>query len=257
MPSPFPGMDPYLENPALWPDVHHEIISDIRASLTSSLRPRYVARVELRIYISDDGDTGRKLFVPDVRVEETGKYRPLANIGGTMTIAEPMIITWLDDEVKEAYIEIKHVDSEKLVTVIEVVSPTNKIPGAYGRKSFTEKRREVLDSGVHWVEIDLLREGTLTVNNPSLVPSDYRVLVSNADDRNHARYWTIGLRQQLPVIGIPLRGKDADAPLDLNAMLKRVYERSAYELTIDYGKPPTPSLKGKDATWAKQLIRKQ
>src|SRR5438876_5561917 len=121
MPSPFSGMDPYLETPALWPDVHHELISEIRAALNPRLRPRYVARVELRVYISDDDDPGRQALVPDVRVETT----------------------LMDEEIEEAFLKIIHVESEALVTRIEVLSPTNKIRGSRGRASFMAKRNEI------------------------------------------------------------------------------------------------------------------
>lgn len=133
MPSPFPGMDPYLEAPEIWPDVHHELISEIRAALNPKLRTRYVARVELRIYISDDDDPGRAALVPDVRVETSplrkGAKKPTA--ATTLAVTEPLIVpTLVDEEIEEAFLKIIHVESEALVTVIEVLSPTNKIRGS-------------------------------------------------------------------------------------------------------------------------------
>jgi hypothetical protein len=216
MPSPFPGMDPYLETPDLWPDVHHELISQIRSALNLRLRPKYVARVELRVYISEQ-----------------------------------------DDEIKEARLEIKHLETGNLVTLIEVLSPTNKIRGARGRASFLGKREETLASDVHWVEIDLLRGGVPSVSRPSLGPSDYRILVSRAGERTLARYWPVGLRQPLPVIGIPLRAPDADVPLDLGAVLNAAYDHAAYDLSVDYRREPDPPLKNEDAGWADRLLRQQ
>jgi hypothetical protein len=250
-------MDPYLEAPAIWPDMHHNLITEIQSALNPRLRPRYVARVELRVYISDDDDPGREALVPDVRVEKTprrkGTKKPKAE--PALAIAEPLIVpTLLDEEIKEAYLKITHLESDTLVTIIEVLSPTNKIRGSRGRASFMEKRRDVLNSEVHWVEIDLLRAGAPSVTNPPLVPCDYRVLVSRAGQRTRARYWPISVRQALPVIGIPLRGKDPDAPLDLGSVFRTVYDRAAYDLSLDYRQDPQPPLDAEDAAWARELL---
>jgi hypothetical protein len=260
MPSPFPGMDPYLESPDLWPDVHHELIGQIRSALTPALQPRYVARVELRSYVSDDDDPGREALVPDVRVETTPKRkgskktRPAA----TATITEPLEIPiWLDEEIKEARIEIRHRESESLVTVIEVMSPANKIRGSRGRESFLQKKAEILSSHVHRVEIDLLRGGDPSVTHPLLVPRDYRVLVYRRNVRRGGRYWPISVRQPLPVIGIPRKDKDPDVPLGLGAVLKAGYDNARCDLSIDSRKPPVPPLGPEDARWAKRLLRER
>src|ERR1700730_18292250 len=104
MPSPFPGMDPYLESPVIWPDVHHELISDIRAALNPHLRPRYVARVELRVYISDDDDPGRQALVHDLRVEASPKRKGAKKVKAepTLAITGPLIVpTLMDEEIEE------------------------------------------------------------------------------------------------------------------------------------------------------------
>ena len=225
MPSPFPGMDPYLETPDLWPDVHHELMSQIRAALTPRLRPRYVARVELRVYVSNEDDPGREALVPDLRIETAARARTGKRNGNlALTIDEPIIIPLLiDNEIEEAYLAIKDRKSGALVTVIELMSPTNKIRGSEGRKSFMSKKRAILASDVHWVEIDLLRAGDPSVTRPPLRPSDYRVLIYRGNERERGRYWPIGVRQPFPVIGIPLKGKDPDVPLDLGAALNAAY----------------------------------
>jgi hypothetical protein len=258
MPSPFPGMDPYLETPDLWPDVHHALISEIRTALNPVLRPHYVARIELRVYISDEDDPGREVIVPDIRVErgpkrKRGRKQKRTN---TVAIAEPITIPLLiDDEIKEARLEIRHRASHSLVTIIEVLSPTNKIRGSRGRVSFMEKRRETLSSNVHWVEIDLLRAGEPSVRRLRLRPCHYRLLVSRADERSKARFWPVSIRQALPTIGIPLRGKDPDVPLDLNAVLAAAYDHAAYDLSIDYHREPDPPLDRDDRAWADRLLR--
>jgi len=210
-------MDPYLESPTLWPDVHHGLISHIQKSLNPALRPRDVARVELRVYISD----------------------------------------LIDEEIEEARLEIRHLETGSLVTVIEVLSPTNKIRGARGRASFIDKRRETLASEVHWVEIDLLRIGVPSVTNPPLAPSDYRILVSRAGHRKTARYWPVNIRQPLPVIGVPLREPHDDVPLDLAAVLNGAYDDGAYDLSIDYRKKTDPPLPTDHAKWVDKLLREK
>jgi Protein of unknown function (DUF4058) len=232
MPSPFPGMDPYLESPTIWPDVHNGLISEIRAILNAELRPRYVGRVERRVYLSADDDLGREAIVPECP-------------GATL----------MDEEIAEAFLKIIEVESEELVTIIEVLSPTNKIRGSRGRASFMAKRHEIMNSEVHWVEIDLLRAGVPSVTEPPLRPSDYRILVSHADQRMRTRYWPVGVRQPLPVIRIPLRGKDPEAQLDLGAVFRTAYDRAAYDASVDYRKEPQPPLAGDDAKWARELLR--
>ncbi len=266
MPSPFPGMDPYLETPHLGPDVHHRLISQIQTFLNPGLRPRYVARVGISIYISDQDDPGREaLFprndpvIPDVRVEKVKRRRGRKPQGSsTFVVTEPLTIPRLpDEEIKEARLEIRHLESGSLATVIEILSPTNKIAGSRGRTSFMEKRREVLGSEVHWVEIDLLRGGAPSVINPPIAPSDYRILVWRSTPGSKGSHWPVSIRQPLPVIGIPLRGKDPDLPLDLGAVLQTPYEHGAYDLSIDYAKPPDPPLDDEDAAWADQLLREK
>ena len=258
MPSPFPGMDPYLEKPGFWRDVHIELMSGIRAALGPKLRPKYVALLDQRVYISDDDDPAMEYVIPDVRVavRPNGKRsQRTAPVSTTIEITEPLPITLQREEVEEPFITIKNPKTGELVTIIEVLSPSNKIGGSAGRRDFMDKRREVLSSDVHWVEIDLLRTGKPTVLNSMLRPSDYRVLVSRGEDHLHAHYWPINLRDALPIVGIPLKGKDPDVPLDLGAVLESAYDRACWDGAIDYSQPAEPPLKPDDAKWANKLLR--
>jgi hypothetical protein len=259
MPSPFPGMDPYLEDPELWGDVHHELIGQIRAALNPQLRPKYVARVELRVYVEDEADPGRVERVPDIRIE-TGKKRPNGNGRGFATfneVPEAIVAEMPWEEIKEAYLTIKHRETGALVTVIEVVSPTNKIEHSAGRESFLKKRAEVLTSNVHWVEIDLLRKGKRIPSGPSFVSSDYRVSVCRTTERWKVKYWPISVRQRLPIVGIPLRGNDPDVPLNLGKVLNAAYDIAGYDDSINYSKAPIPPLNAADAKWANALLKKK
>lgn len=252
MPSPFPGMDPYLETPKLWRDVHSNLIVASQESLNRSLRPSYVARVELRIYVENEQET--REIIPDVRIEKTnGKGRRSSN-GSAVAIAEPVDVPVVFDEpIEEARLEIKDVKTGALVAVIEFLSPSNKVRGSEGRNSFMRKRRETAVSEAHWVEIDLLRAGTPSQLFPD--GSDYRVLVSKGGEFGRGRLWAINVRQPLPIIGIPLRTPDADVPLDLGAVLSTAYDRAAYDRSIDFDKPPNPPLAKDDAKWADKLLR--
>jgi hypothetical protein len=220
------------------------------------LRPRYVARVELRVYISDDEDPGRRVMVPDVRVERRRKPSGTKGTVTALEVAEPLDYPLLLDEtIEEAYLTIRHRETSALVTVIELVSPTNKVLGSRGRAKFQEKKAETLASDVNWVEIDLLRAGDRLPTGPPLAISDYRVTVIRRADRKAGRYWPIQLRQKLPVIGIPLRDRDPDVPLDLGAVLQAGYDVAEYDGSIDYTRPPEPPLTPADARWANQLLR--
>ena len=262
MPSPFPGMDPYLEEPSLWPDVHHALISEIQAQLNRDLRPKYHVRVEERIYVSDENDPGRKVIVPDPRVVDSQRPEPSwagsIVVGGDVEVAEPIELTTLiDDEMHEARLEVIDREHRCVVTVIEILSPSNKVPGSRGRASYVEKRADVMNSPSHFVEIDLLRGGEPITARELVPPADYYVDVSEKARRPKGRVWPILLTQRLPVIPIPLRPEDGDAPLDLQQILAASYDRAAYDLQVDYRTAPSPPLPEKYRGWADSLLRSQ
>ena len=208
MPSPFPGMDPYLEHPARWADVHHSLISTVRRMLNERLRPRYFVTIEERVYISNEDDAGRSVIVPDLRVtRRQGGARPgAAAAGGTATIVEPIELDLVDDEVHEARLEVLDSEFRQVTAVIEIVSPTNKVWGATGRESYVRKRSDVSASPAHFVEIDLLRAGTPMYAKEMFPPHEYLVHVSRvATPKRRHQFWPIRLDQRLPVVGVPLR----------------------------------------------------
>jgi len=261
MPSPFPGMDPYLENPTRWPGVHHRLISEIQTALNAQLRPKYYATVEERIYISDETDPGREVLVPDVRVARRSSPPPMpaepATVA-TLEVTESEEVTiLLDEEIHEARLEIIDRAADEIVVVIEILSPSNKIAGSEGRRSFVAKRRDVMRSPSHWVEIDLLRGGVPILNRSSHSPCEYRVYTSHSDRRPRGRVWPIRLKKPLPVIAIPLRGADPDVRLDLQQILTTSYDHGAYDMAIDYSRLPVPPLSDEDAAWADALLREK
>ena len=257
MPSPFPGMDPYLEAPSSWPDVHLELISKIRGFLNPRMLPSYVVRVEERVYVTDDNEDESQQFIPDVivatRRNGTSPLRGPTN--GTMVIDEPLLLTYPAAETKkENFITIRDKNSNRIVTIIEVLSPTNKTRGSNGRQVYMEKREKLMAGTTHLLEIDLLRAGqSVLVGRRRL--SAYEALLSRGDDRRRLRCWPIRLRERLPVIGVPLKGRDPDVPLDLGEVLRAAYESGAYERVIDYASPCDPPLTPPDARWAGKLLQ--
>ena len=175
--------------------------------------------------------------------------------GGGVAIAEPIIVHQ-NDPTREGRIEILEAAGKRVVTVIELLSPSNKIRGAAGRVSFLEKRDEVMNSTANWVEIDLLREGT-----SHLVKTrgrhQYFVYSSPVELRPRGKAWRMDLKEPLKVVGIPLRSPDPDAPLDLQAALNLAYDRAAYDATTDYAEEPVPPLPVELAKWANKLLKQK
>jgi hypothetical protein len=254
-------MDPYLEKPFLWPDVHHELISEVRAALNRQLGPSYFAQIQERIYISAEDDPGRVVLIPDIQVSSQAKEnRPATSTieGPAVEIAEPLVIdTLLDEEIREPYVEIVDVEKRKVVTVIEVLSPDNKVARSQGLKSFRQKRNAVMKSRSNWVEIDLLRRGASLALRKRIRPHDYFVHVSPTDRRPLGLVWPIRLTQRLPRVSIPLGARDNDVPLDLQAVLDAAYDRADYSRGVDYTKEPVPPLGPQWAEWADHLLREK
>jgi hypothetical protein len=255
-------MDPYLENPGLWPDVHHNLISEIQARLTAELRPKSIVRIEERAYITSDEEEWSR---PQQRVSDV---EVMARPGWEQTrlregrgassseMPEPVVtMTWFEDEVREAFLKIIDRQSRDVVAVIELLSPANKVPNSPGRESFETKRREVMNSSSHWVEIDLLRGKRMVPVPRTVGPHQYLVHVSRRTLRPRGELWGIRLPQRLPIIPIPLKAGDPDARLDLQAVVDSTYDRAGYDMELDYRKEPKPRLDAKLAAWADQLLR--
>ncbi len=254
----FPGMDPWLEDPPLWPDVHESLIVYLRAQLQPSLRGRYVAAIEQRLYIEGPD----RHVAPDIWVRESNPQRLTAGRAASLVeVDEPLVADIEALEVHESYIEILDLHGDqKVVAVIEVVSPANKHPGP-GRRSYLKKQCEVRGSAAHLIEIDLLRGGRHVLALPEAVARrraayDYLVSVNRADGkRGRFQFYPRRLRDRLPRIAVPLAGDDPDVGLDLQSPLARVFEDGAYIDRVHYDKPCHPPLSAEDQAWAAELIR--
>ncbi len=258
MPSPFPGMDPYLESPDLWSGVHQNLGTQIQNQLAPKLRPNYVARLIPR-EVADEPDAEElRVMFPDVAIRRIVSTPPLPTNGAVAVAPAPVRATNLMRvPFRQTSIEIRDVRSGLLVTAIELLSPVNKRPGSEGRAAYLRKRDMLLASTVHLLEVDLLRRGERLPLDPAPAPTDYCIVLSRSDDRPDADVWPVSVRAPLPAVPVPLLAPDPDVALDLNAALQTVYDNAAYDLDVDYTVPPFPPLEGEDATWADQRLRAQ
>ena len=253
MPTPFPGMDPYLERPSLWANVHNSLIIGLRDELAPRLRPRYYVAVEERTVRLGTDDL---LFAarPDVAVVRSSAgpadqgTEMAAEPAGVVTVELP-----LPDEIREVYLEIHDAAIDRVVTVIEILSPSNKSSGE-GRRQYEQKRLALLGTLTHLVEIDLLRSGQPMPMRGYQGRTDYRVLVSRAERRPRADLLPFSVRQPIPTFRLPLAARDDEPEVDLNRLLHALYDRAGYDLRIDYRAEADPPLTGSDAEWADTLL---
>ena len=254
MPSPFPGMDPYLE--AHWRDIHARLVIYACDALQGVLPKALRARVEESVLLETPLGVGDHPLFPDVRVVEyTAKRNLESGQAGGVAVAEPLLVAVEQEPVIETFIEI--IDRESgnhVVTVIEFLSPSNKSPGP-NREQYLRKQREVCSSDANLVEIDLNRFGTHTLafTLSCLRPAartPYMACVRRATRRGLAEVYPMPLRERLPAVKIPLRPNDADVPLDLQALVEQCYRNGAYEGTLNYAAEPDPPLSGADLDWA-------
>ncbi len=260
MPSPFPGMDPYLEG-YLWPDLHHDLATQIMVQLNRLIVPRYVARIVVRTVVEQlESSEAVSVSLPDVAVfgGRAPQAPPTSPPGGatvtTAVMPAPVIVPQpLEFEVEIPSVEIRDVAGGTLVTSIEILSPTNK--QGIGWDEYQIKRRKVFGAQAHLLEIDLLRRGRRPVETITLPRAQYYVFLTRVHQRDRLEAWPIQLRDPLPTVAVPLRPPDPDVPLDLQSALTTIYDEARYDLSLDYGQPPNPPLSRDDAAWAAEWLR--
>lgn len=254
MPSPFPGMDPYLEG-AEWGSVHIELSSEIARQLAPKVRPKYIVRTARRL-VTDMPEviavtTGD--IYPDVSIADT-RLPPGIGASPTAVVPAPLhMATVMPRRVPHVTIEIRDVAQRELVTAIEVLSPINKRGEGY--REYLDKRRRLLYSTAHLIEIDLLRQGHRVPMQQPLPAVPYFVFLSRAERRPILEVWPIQLPMRLPVIPVPLLADDPDVPLDLQLALDTVYDALSYDLSVDYTRPADIPLAGEAAVWAAEQMR--
>jgi hypothetical protein len=244
-------MNPFLEQADTWEDFHSDFIVRIRETLSGLVGPNYLVKVEVRLLLHELSAEERR-FMGKADVGVAWSERSATGVASAALAAAPIGLTLPAVEIeRHSSLEIRDRRNRRLVTALEVLSPSNKTPGP-DRDDYLAKRRNILATMTHFVEIDL-RRGGVRPNLPELPPCDYYVLVSRYADRPRLGFWPIGLREALPVIPIPLADPDPDVPLDLKHVLDRAYDAAAYGKYI-YREQPEPALSADDAGWAAGFV---
>lgn len=260
MQPPFPGMDPYLEDPEVWPGFHHHLAEEIMTMLNAQLDPRYFAEVEVRNVLDDTMVVMAMDTRPDVSVVDTLPQTDVVAQSGVSQaiLTAPVQRTVALGQTRLRTVQVRLTADKRLVTAIELLSPTNK--RGRGLERYRQKRAKVLRTNVHLVEIDLLRGGERPgweVLSPPFA-AEYICLVNRASNQNEriSEIWPVDLNQPLPTMPVPLLPNDADIPLNLNLALEQIAVRAAYPRRLDYSQPvPLPALRPAMAQWVQTQVQ--
>lgn len=254
MPSPFPGMNPYLEHRDFWSQVHNWLIMIMAESLIPQLLPKYIVDTEREVYLTTP-DKPLLVGLPDVVVQRKQNTGSTGSNVAVAVAAEPAKVTIpMPVEVRHNYLEIREISSKRVVTAIELLSPVNKRSGP-GREKYERKRQRIFGSLTHFVEIDLLRSGKPMPLVEGEVKSDYRILVSRSDNRPTADMYAFNVRDKIPLFPVPLQSGDAEPVVDLKDLLDLLYDRARYDVRVDYSAEPVPRLSDGDGVWTDGLLK--
>jgi hypothetical protein len=252
-------MDPYLEDPARWPDFHTRFVGGLCDALGERLAPDYLVRLDERVYVTDEAAEVERIVRPDVTLSSL--YR------SSRTAAAPAGVVALEDEVeapfylpalgpeehREVFLVIKLRNMLDVVTIVELLSPVNKRPVSVGRDEYIRKREQVLHSRTSLVELDLLRAGARVPMGVPLPPAHYYALIHRARRRPMCEVHPFTVREPLPEIAIPLRDRE-QVRIALQPIFETCYARARYDLEVDYSRPPIPPLSPDDAAWAAERV---
>jgi hypothetical protein len=244
-------MDPYLEGD-LWTSVHTDLCAEIARQLSPKLRPKYVALSTRRVILAPPDENEGLAPQRFLDVGILSSHPPPSAVGTTVASAPLILPASFPEPIPHVSVEIRDVAQRRLVTCIEVLSPTNK--RGPGREEYAAKGFQLASGNAHFVEIDLLRAGTRFPAGEPLPPAPYFVFISRGGHRNAVEVWPITLQHHLPVIKIPLMSGDEDVPLDLQQALSVVYEIIGYDELIDYAQPPTGPLTAEEAAWVEEQL---
>jgi hypothetical protein len=240
-------MNPYLEHPNFWSEVHSRLIVGIADYLVPHIRPKYRVAIEKRIYYINPVHQDGVLLVgiPDVTVKEQASNSEItssSNVAVLQPITQPIRVKLpVLEKIQQRYLEIREMSNNRVVTAIEIISPVNKRNGQ-GRDIYLQKRQQILASLTHFIEIDLLRSWQPMPLLSNSVNSAYRILVSRSSDRPQADLYSLQLCDCLPCFPLPLQPGDREPIIDLQAILNDIYERGGYDYIIDYTQDLEPPL---------------
>lgn len=256
MQPPFPGMDPYLEDPHIWPDVHHELITLIREQLQEQLTADYRAVITPYTSFESIEIAPTRRVVPDVAVIERSTFGLETRVIAVLEEAPLVTTAAMTVEVEYARIEIRTVRDQLLITAIELLSPANKRQGLLGASAYEAKRQDIFASTAHLLEIDLLRMGIRPQVTRPLPNAPYFIFLSRAYQRPQIEVWPLSLQAPIKPVPVPLRYPDPPVALDMSLAIHESYRRARYDLEIDYREPPpAPELSPDDAAWLDAHLR--
>jgi Protein of unknown function (DUF4058) len=254
MPSPFPGMDFYLETPVLWSDFHARFVTYWCDALADALPGNYEPRIDEKVSLVEVTPPRKKLIDPDIALTQRGPSRDSSAAPTGLATLEPVTPSLqIEEETHERHIEILHRPDRTLVAVLELLSPANKEEP--GRTLYLTKRNTLFYHPVHLIELDLLLKGQRLPFEEELPPGNYYALVSRGDRRPKCDVYACTMRQPLPAIPIPLLPPDPDIWTDLGAVFATTYERGRYVRSVDYAAPPPIMLDASRLAWLTERAR--
>ena len=255
--NPFPGMNPYLEDPGFWPEVHNGLIALLWASLGPELPSNYRLAINEwgEVSFAPPEERGRRVVIPDLTIAGS------SGADGGVLLKEPpapadsvLVTIPASDEARVTYLEVRAVASERVVTVVEVLSPTNKMPGV-GRSDYLIKRGNILASGASLVEIDLLRGGERMPVTPADCDCHYSILVSKEWLRPYAFLFPFAVTEAIPRFRLPLLPEDAEPEVAIGPLLDRMHHTARYNSVAGYdGPPPGPALRPDVQRWVEARL---
>jgi len=252
MPSPFPGMDPFLEGPE-WLDFHSRFVNTWCEAVADGLPDEYVANIDERVYLVEVDPDTRKLIYPDVSVSQR-EMATSTSPHSALATAEPMTIPLeIIEGPRETYIEILKKPELSLVAVLELLSPANKENP--GRTEYLSKRNAVLRQNVHLVELDLLLGGQRVPMGKSLPAGDYYYILARAEERFDAKVYRWTIADALPCLPVPLRPPHADVMVDLATVFTTAYERGRFGRRLHYDRPCPAALRDEQRTWVDAIAK--